>query len=263
MAFKLDDFVIDRILYGVAENFDGDLLFVLTQLSDATINVTAESKDAVDMNGTLIKRFYTGKSGEFSCTNALLNFNVLGEESGSGKQVATTGSTIEMPKIIKVQTGQTVTLTGYVTDSVKVYGISTNGTMGKEYTKATTASANQYAITSEGVLTAPTSDAEDMTFIVKYQRTVSEGIAIHNSADKFPSTIRLTLKVIGVDPCSADTVRAMYVEFPSFQISPEVDLSLNTDSGISFNGTLQVDYCSVDKALYNIYFAPEDTEEDT
>ena len=63
-------------------------------------------------------------------------------------------------------------------------------------------------------------------------------------------------------PCSADTVRAMYVEFPSFQISPEVDLTLSTDSGIAFNGTLQVDYCSDDKALYNIYFAPEDTEED-
>lgn len=234
----------------------------MTQLSDASITVSAESKDAVDMNGTLIKRFYTGKSGEFSCTNALLNFNILGQESGTGKTVATTTQTIEMPKIIKISTGQTVNLTGYVTDSVKVYGISTNGTMGKEYTKSTTASATEYAITSAGVLTAPTSDAEDMTFIVKYQRNVSEGIAIYNSADKFPGTIKLTLKVIGVDPCSADTVRAMYVEFPSFQVSPEVDLTLGTDSGIAFNGTLQVDYCSEDKALYNIYFAPEDTEED-
>ena len=203
------------------------------------------------------------KSGEFSCTNALLNFNVLGQESGSGKQIASLQNTIEMPKIIKVSTGQSLTLAGYVTDSIKVYGISTNGTMGKEYTKSTTASATEFAITSGGVFTAPTSDAEDMTFIVKYQRTVSEGIAIHNSADRFPGTIRLTLKVIGVDPCSADTVRAMYIEFPSFQVSPEVDLTLQTDSGIAFNGTLQVDYCSEDKALYNIYFAPEDTEEDT
>ena len=63
-------------------------------------------------------------------------------------------------------------------------------------------------------------------------------------------------------PCSADTVRAMYIEFPSFQVSPEVDITLSTDSGIAYNGTLQVDYCSTDKALYNIYFAPEDTEED-
>ena len=151
------------------------------------------------MNGTLIKRFYTGKSGEFSCTNALLNFNVLGQESGTGKTVATSQSAIEMPKIIKVAAGGTATLTGLVADTVKVYGISTNGTMGKEYTKANTASATEYALTSGGVLTAPTTEAEDAYFIVKYQRSVTEGIAIYNSADKFPGTIRLTLKVIGVD----------------------------------------------------------------
>lgn len=262
MAFKLDDFVIDRIIYGVAESFDGDLLYVLTQLSDASINVTAESKDAVDMNGTLIKRFYTGKSGEFSATNTMLNFNILGAQSGSGKELATNARPITMPKVVRIGVGDTLTMTGYVTDSVKVYGLSTNGTMGKEYTKGTAASATQYAVSTGGVLTAPTSDAEDQLFIVKYDRNVTEGIAVRNSADKFPGTVKLTLKVLGIDPCSADTVRAMYVEFPSFQVSPEVDLSLTTDAGIAFNGTLQTDYCSTDKALYNIYFAPEDTEED-
>ena len=64
MAFKLDDFVVDRILYGVAESTtEGDLLYTLTQLSDASISVTADSKDSLDRDGTLIKRFYTGKSG--------------------------------------------------------------------------------------------------------------------------------------------------------------------------------------------------------
>lgn len=63
MAFKLDDFIVDRILYGIAENSEGDILYSLTQLSDASISVSAESKDAVDKNETLVKRFYTGKSG--------------------------------------------------------------------------------------------------------------------------------------------------------------------------------------------------------
>ena len=61
MAFKLDDIIIDRILYGVADDKNGNLLYVLSQLADATINITAESKDAVDNTGTLIKRFYQGK----------------------------------------------------------------------------------------------------------------------------------------------------------------------------------------------------------
>ena len=63
MAFKLDDFIVDRILYATAEDVEVNILYILTQLSDASISVTAESKDAVDKNGTLVKRFYTGKSG--------------------------------------------------------------------------------------------------------------------------------------------------------------------------------------------------------
>ena len=262
MAFRLDDFIVDRILYGVAENSNGDLLYVLTQLSDASISITADSKDAVDRDKTLVKRFYTGKSGEFTATNAMLNFNILGEQSGSGKILATQALPITMPKIVRVGVGETMTLTGYVTDTIKVYGIANNGTMTKEYTKGSAASATQFAITSAGVLSTPTSDAEDQLFIVKYDRSVSDGIKVNNSADRFPGTIKLTLKVLGIDPCTADTVRAMYVEFPSFQVSPEVDLSLTTDAGINFNGTLQVDYCSSEKSLYNIYFAPEDTEEE-
>jgi uncharacterized iron-regulated protein len=85
MAFKLDDIIIDRIQYGLAEDFDGNPLYTLTQLADATIDVTAESKDAVDSTGTLIKRFYQGKSGEFTANNAMLNLNILGAASGEGK----------------------------------------------------------------------------------------------------------------------------------------------------------------------------------
>ena len=200
MAFRLDDFVIDRILYGVAEApSDGELLYVLTQLSDASINVTAESKDAVDMNGTLIKRFYTGKSGEFSATNAMLNFNILGAQSGSGKELAAQGTPIVMPKIIRCKIGDELQLAGYVNDTIRVYGLSTNGTMGKEYTKAADPSATTFAISSGGAFRAPTSDAEDQLFIVKYDRNVTEGIAVRNSADKFPGTVKLTLKVLGID----------------------------------------------------------------
>ena len=51
MAFKIDDFIIDRIQMGIAEGSDGELLYTLTQLSEATIETTAESTDAVDNTG--------------------------------------------------------------------------------------------------------------------------------------------------------------------------------------------------------------------
>lgn len=262
MAIKLDDFIIDRVIAGVAEDFDGNLLYYLSQLNDVSINITVESKDATDANGTLVKRFYSGKQGELQATNAMLNFNILAAQSGSEKEIATSQNVINMPRIITVKAGQTVQLPGYVDGNViKVHGLSTNGAMGTEYTKGTSASATAYGLTSAGAFTAPTTAAEDSQFVVRYQRNVTDGIKITNSADKFPDTCRLLFKVIGVEPCTADTVRAMYLEIPSFQVSPEVDLSLTTDAGISYNGTLQSDYCSSDKALYNIYFATDDDED--
>ena len=258
MAFKLDDIIIDRIQMAVAEDFDGNLLYTLTQLADATINITAESKDAVDAQGTLIKRFYNGKQGEFTANNAMLNLNIVGAASGEGKVIVSENAKVTskvMPKIMTVKAGTTVELGDYVEGTVVVNALSTNGAMGKAYSLAD----GDFSI-SEGILTPPV-DENETQFVVKYERNVVEGAYIINKADKFPGTVRLTLKALCVDPCSADTLRACYIVLPSFQVSPEVEISLTTDGQLSYTGALQVDYCSADKALYEIYIAAEDEEE--
>ncbi len=260
MAFKLDDIIIDRIQMAMAEDFEGNPLYVLTQLSEATIETSAEAKEAKDKDGTLIKKFWKGKAGTFTATNAMLNLNVIGEASGSGKEVATESSTIIMPKIITVKAGTTVTLTDFVTGTVKVNALATNGTMGTSYVQAATASDTEFGLTSSGVLTPPTDSAETQ-YVVKYNRAVKNGVAIRNKADKFPGTVKLTLKALCVDPCSADTVRSCYIVLPSFQVSPEVSIGLTTESTIDFKGDLQVNYCSADKELYSIYIASDDEEE--
>ena len=86
MGFTLDDIVIDRVQYGFAEDLDGNPLYTLTQLQDATINISAESTDATDNQGNLIKRFWKAKTGEFTANNAMINLNVIGAASGEGKR---------------------------------------------------------------------------------------------------------------------------------------------------------------------------------
>lgn len=58
------DLIVDRIVEGVAEVISGadagKLLYRLTNLQEATIEITADSVDAVDGQGTLIKTFYRG-----------------------------------------------------------------------------------------------------------------------------------------------------------------------------------------------------------
>ena len=54
MAFKLGDLIVDRIVNGVAENSNGELLYNLSNLQEATIDITADSTDVVDGTGAVI-----------------------------------------------------------------------------------------------------------------------------------------------------------------------------------------------------------------
>ena len=266
MAFKLGDLIIDRIQMGYAEKFDGTPLYVLSQLSDASIEISAESKDTTDKDGVLIKRFWRAKTGTFTATNAMLNLNILAAQSGNEAQIAGSGANepIVMPRIIIAQANETVTLTGYssgVSDrAITVNALDTNGSMGKAYTLGTTASATEFAV-SGTTLTLPT-DTNETQYIIKYDRAVTEGVKILNSADKFPKTVKLTLKALCVDPCHADELKGCYIVLPSFQPSPETTIALGgDDTSIDFTGDLQVNYCSATKDLYTVYFCPDDDED--
>ena len=109
MGFTLDDIVIDRVQYGYAEDLSGNPLYALTQLQDATINISAESTDATDNQGNLIKRFWKAKTGEFTANNAMINLNVIGAASGEGKRTASSTNKIKMPKIITVKANDLTT----------------------------------------------------------------------------------------------------------------------------------------------------------
>jgi len=260
MAFTLGDIIVDRIQIGYAEKFDGTPLYVLTQLQDATIDISADSKEATDRDGTLVKKFWQGKTGTFTATNAMLNFNILAATAGTDPIIASATNKVTMPKIITVKTGETATLTGLKSGTIRVNALANNGTMGDAFTQAQTASATEFGLSSGNVLTTPT--AEGVTqYVVRYDREVEEGAAVSNKANAFPGTIRLVLKVLAVDPCSADTLKAAYLILPSFQPSPEVSISLTTDGTLDFTGDLQVDYCSTEKELYRFVWAEEDEEE--
>lgn len=270
MAFTLDDIVIDRIQMAVAEKTDGTLLYTLTQLSEATIETTAEAKEAKSAEGSLIKKFYQGKAGTFTATNAMINLNVIGAATGTDKVVGTAEAKVTMPKISIVKQGTlTLVLTNAVLnqagDAVKelqVNALGNNGAMGKKYTLSTTASSTSYAVSiASGVttLTLPVDTTVDK-FVVKFTRAEANAVKISNASDKFPSTVKLTLKALAIDPCSPDTLRACYIICPSFQVSPELSISLTTEGTLDYKGDLQISYCSADKELYQIVMCGDDAE---
>lgn len=273
MAFKLDDIVIDRIQMAIAEKTDGTLLYTLTQLSEATIETTAESKEARSAEGSLIKKFYQGKAGTFSATNAMLNLNILAASTGTDKVVGTDLAKVTMPKIVVVP--GTTTSVDLLADGetlagdgvIRVNALGNNGAMGEsfaEYTGDETKPANKWKYNSTtGVLSLPTQDSEGNAvekFVIKYERSTANAVKITNSADKFPGTVKLTLKALAIDPCEPDVLRACYIIIPSFQVSPEVSITVNTEGTLDYKGDMQISYCSPDKELYTIVMCADDEE---
>lgn len=258
--FELNDIVIDRIQMGVALNSAGDVLYTLTQLQEATIETTSESKEARDKDGTLIKKFYTGKSGTFSATNALINTNIIAASTGTDKVVASEAAPVVVPFIRQVSKGTAeVEVAGMDVDSVKVVGLSASGAMATTYTKDTAASETAFAVV-EGKVMLP-KDENVATFTVTGERNVTEGVKITNRADEFPKTVHLVLKALGIDPCEPDVLRSIYIDIPSFQVSPDQNITLNTDSTLDYTGDMQVDYCNANgKELYSIYVPADEAE---
>lgn len=259
--FRLGDFAFDRISMGVAENFNDELLYALTQLADATIDITAgETKDIKDKDGNLIRRIYNAKEGTFSANNALMNTNILSAAGGTPIERAAQDKVMAMPAIEVVKAGSTITIADAVEGTVKVMAAYKNGASGDSYKLGETASETAFAYDAEtGVVTPPTITGEDAPaeYLVVYEKNHKDGFRIANIADKFPATIKLTLKALYVDPCLKDHVRPAYIVLPSFQPSPEVSVATATDTQLEYKGDLQIDYCGEDKALYYIYFPNE------
>lgn len=191
----------------------------------------------------------------------MLNLNVLNSSSGGQTQVASSGAKIQMPKILILnKTADPITLEGLVEGTVRVNAIENNGTMGKKYTQSTAPSATEFGIAETNQLSLPT-DSGATRFVVKYERQVESGVKISNQANKYPQTVKLTLKCLGIEPCTPDVLRAIYIVIPSFQVSSETSITLGAEATLDYSGDCQVDYCSANKELYYICMADEEEDE--
>lgn len=277
MAFILGNHTIDEILMAVATDFsESEVYYSVDQLSNATITITSDPREISDKNGNIVRRIYKSKNGEFASTNAFLHPAIMNAGSGSTLETATATNAIEMPKIQLVSAGGTVDVSDAKSGTIKVVGIYGNGANSGKITVGTTAASFDPATgtgtaqtaTSEGVTTLTVaavgqtdSASYPVNYMVMYTRDVTSGIKLTNTADKFPSSVKLTLKVSYIDLCT-ESLKPAYVVLPNFMADPSVTINLSSENQeMDFNGTLQVDYCSGTKVLYYIYYPDEDLVE--
>ena len=258
--FKLGNYNVDEILYAVAQDFSGNILYTVDQLSSASIEVSSESTDYTDKRGNIVRTVYKNKTATFTSTSAFLHPAIQNAGSGSEIEYASADNAIEMPKIEIVPAGGSITLENPVEGSVKAIGLFGNGANDKALAQSTTASYEAGTFGLVGTKVTVPAAGEDMPvqYLVTYDRSVESGMKLSNTVTKFPDAVKLTLYVSIMDPCS-DKLRAAYVVIPNFMADPNMTFSLDSESQeVDFNGNINSDYCSGNKVLYYVMFPDED-----
>ena len=252
MAFDVNNFVIDRVVRGVAlSQKDDSVLFSINQIQNASLNCASESTDAVDALGTPIATFYRAKSAEFSAENALFDMNLMATQLGTKKKVANADAKVLVPAMesFTVDGNRSYTLKHTPkADPTEIYALNGDSTFGVKYVKATAASDTAFAVSGKA-MTLPTSVEVGTEMFVMYEYESEQAVEVANSATEFPVGCKFVMEVLGCDVCDQTNLIYAYVIFNNFKLSPDFDWSIATDGAHPFSGRAQQDYCDKEKRL--------------
>lgn len=264
---NFDNLVIDRVVEGWFENKNLKVLAVLDQLQNFQINISSTTKDKTDAQGTLIKRHFTAKQAEVTGENAIFSLDLSAIQAGNDKKV---GSEVVLPRIIQVaKSSAALKLPDVPIDgTLIVYGTKENGVLdtAKEYKAGTEAGDDTYVVSTVGDLTTITLPTNATDFVqIKYEYTVADGkgaARVDHDGIHFPKECKATFKVLCSDVCDSETVRAFYIVFPKFQMSPDFSWTVDTESTQPFSATAFKDYCAKEGLLFYIAVAEDSDEYD-
>ena len=248
--FDLNNFVIDRIVRGVAlSQKDDSVLFSINQIQNASLNCASESTDAVDAMGTPIATFYRAKSAEFSAENALFDMNLMATQLGTAKKV---GGTLDEDKnVIKIIAPAMESFT--VKEGLKhdlkhtpiaapkeIYALNDDSTFGVKYGKEDAATAEAFSIAGK-TISLPTDVAVGTEMFVMYEYETENAVEVVNSAKNFPVGCKFVMEVLGCDVCDQTNLVYAYVIFNNAKLSPDFDWSIATDGSHPFSMKAQQD----------------------
>ena len=261
---NLSNFIIDRILSGVGYGTDGAVYFKMDQCQDTSITCGSEATEIVDNVGAPVMTLYRAKTCEISGQNAILDMNLTAFQMGTTKTVANSTDKIVAPavEVFAVKKDETTHKLANtpVAAPAFIYALNDDSSLGEKYVLSTDAASATEFTCANGVITLPTGITEGTEIFVSYEYEAASGIEIVNSAKNFPKSCKLVLKALGYNPCEKDNKLACYVIFPSFEMSPDFDLSLQAGETQAWSGKASQDYCSKDKRLMSIVVVDEDDE---
>lgn len=224
MAFDLSNFVIDRVVRGIATDMKtGDILFSINQITNPSLTASSESTDAVDAMNVPIATFYRAKTAEFSAENALFDMNLLATQSGTTKKVAASNAKITTPcfqtiDIEENKTAYTLSHTPKTGTTPKVYVLKGDGTLGEKVVIDTLAAERKISLAGTA-LTIVIGEAgykagEQLFVMYEYEADGTEGngaVEVANSANNFPVGCKFVMEILGADVCDQTNLIYAYL----------------------------------------------------
>ncbi len=247
MSFNKNELILDRVRSLTTHNLETkELLFRLTSLEDPSLSCTAEGEEIVDAIGALITTLYRAKKATFAASNSLISLDLAAAQYGAKKEVAAEGAAITdyAYEILKVE-GETVKLANKPNvDSIKyIYSIE-NNEIGTAYKAASAASATEFVVSDEGVITLPTSVKTGKVY-VEYTFDNVNAVRVVNKASNFPTACSMVIYAYFKDVCNENKVYSGKIICPKAKLNPEqVELALTSTGKHAFEFTMMRDYCS-------------------
>lgn len=235
--------------HGVAIDI-GDILYTIKDISNFSINNSAETVDSVDGLGNVIDTYLRSKTAEMSGENAIFDLPLAAAMAGT--KVSTGAVDINFHDILKVAKGGTEVALSKTPkeggEPVVIYTVNNDGTL-KDKIEVGADGGATYA---DGKITFTASPAVDgdVSIFVPYTYTEEKATKFENFADAATIPSRVVVEGMGRDVCDHHVVY-FYITAPYSELSYDGEFGFATDSTYSFTLNCKKPYCE-DTGLYSV-----------
>ena len=244
MAINVNELILDKVRSLIFTDLaDGSVIGRLTKLEDPSLQTAAEGEEVTDAQGALITKIFRAKTGRFEATNSLLSIDLLAQQYGTEKEVASDTSTIVTPceETLTVADGK-ITLSHTPSNTIKYIYKLENGTLAEKYVVGVSASATEFAIDGAKI-TVPT----DVTgkIYVEYEYEATSAVRVVNNTENFPEAVGVKVFAIFKDMCNENIKYAGSIVAKKGKIDPSsIDTAFTPTGKHSFAIDFMKDYCA-------------------
>ena len=248
---KITDLAITSLETITVFDTNGDYLFTLDELQNATLNQGQEKVDITGKQGRKITSLKRNKTVTVSGTNGLVSTGLLEMQTG-GEFVEGEGLVLWPDEISVSGSASSTTLnTTYIpvgsegAEIISLYVKNENGTLGKEYVqgkmneegKALAEDGFTFAYTTgegnvvkNGVITLGAAVEAGTEFVAYYNRKIAKALTLENISDSYSKKGKVYIDAMAEDKC-ANVYHVQYF-IPKADFNGEFEQTLGDDQTV-------------------------------